>query len=236
MAKKQTKMTKKIMQDIEDKELEMHSEIYFKVLNLALVAVSGLFLILSALLISVVVRDIKYGDELGFRSLGAHGYGEFLQTLPWLAIIFGLLTFLITYTLVKHFEFTYKHRLYTVVGALIFAMAGISLILASTGIEGAISKTGPFKELRTFTQFSEENIVSGEIVATGEKTMTIFTRENETVEVVLDDDYHVMRTEPKLGDTVFVIGEWNNGVFEVHGVRSGRRPTPPHMRGSMKRF
>jgi len=236
MVKKETNMSKKVMQDIENKELEMHSETYFKVLKLALVAVSGLFLMLSALLALLVLRDIKYGDELGFRSFGAHGYGEFLQTLPWLAMIFGLLTFLITYTLVKHFNFTYKHRFYTVIGALIFAMAGISLILAGSGIEGAISKTDPFKELRTFTQFSEENIVSGEVVAIDENTLTIFTKKNETVEIVLDDDYHVIRAGPKLGDTVFIIGEWKDGVFKAHGIRSGRRPTPPHMRGSMKQF
>ncbi len=236
MAKKTTRMSEQIMEDIKSEEIQMHSKTYFRVLNLALVAVSGLFLMLSALLGLVAIRDIRYGDQLGLRNFGSRGYSEFLQTLPWLAIIFGLLTFLIVYTLVKHFNFTYKHKFYVVVGALVFAMAGISLVLASTGIEGAISKTGPFMELRTFTQFSEENTVMGEIVAIDGSKLTIFTKENETVVVELEEGYHGMRAELKVGDMIFATGEWEGEVFKAFGIRGGKRPVPPHMRGTMQTF
>lgn len=237
MAKKETKMSKKIMDDIDNSELQMHSKTYFRVLNLALIGVSGLFLMLSALTILIAFRDIKYGDSLGLRGYGAKGYGEFLQTLPWLAIVFGLLAFLIAYTLVKHFDFTYKHRLYTVVGALVFAVAGLSIVFASTGIESALSRSGPFEGLRTFSRFSEEHSISGEIVHIDEDEIIIFSVKGETVNVYLSENTRKGPSGFTVGEVVFVVGDkQGDGTFEAYGIRRGERPPPPHVKGVNRRI
>ncbi len=238
MSKKETKMQKKIMNDIKNSELQMHSKTYFRVLNLALIGVSGLFLMLSALLGLIALREIAYGDRLGLRSFGTRGYSEFLQTLPWLAIIFGLLTFLIAYTLVKHFDFTYKHRFYTIVGALIFAVAALGIIFASTGLEGALSKTGPFEGLRTFSRFSQEHSITGEVVDVQESTVIILSDEGETVEIQLSENYRGLRMgyQIQIGDTVFAIGNRNGDTFEAYGMRKGFRPLPPHTKGVNRRI
>lgn len=237
MAKKETKMSKKIMKDIQSDELQMHSRAYFKMLNLALVAVSGLFLMISSLIILIAFRDIKYGESLGLRAYGTRGYSEFFQTLPWLAIFLGLLAFLIAYTLIKHFNFTYKHRLHTVIGALVFAVVGLGIVFASTGVEGTISRTGPFENLRTFNRFSREHSVAGEIVGLEANKLTIFTKEGETVNVRFTNNARSRYSTFKVGEVVFVMGnKQNDGSFEAYGIRRGEMPPPPHAKGMRERF
>lgn len=231
--KRQTKLSKKVMESIENDEVQMYSKTYFQVLNLALVAASGLFVLLTSIILIVVIRDINYGHSLGFREYGSRGHGEFIQALPWLALLFGLLSFLITMTLIKKFNFTYKHRLITIIGALLFAIAGLSLIYAGTGVDEAISKTTPFNGLHSFGKYAEKNTVSGEVIDVENEKIIILSNEGKKVEIIIDDKFTGLTKNLKLGDKIFVVGEYEGEYFEAFGIKRGDKPAPPHKNRSL---
>jgi len=236
MAKNNNKMTKDIMKNIQNSDIQMHSKLYFRILNLALIGATGLFLILSSITILIAIRDINYGNSLGIRDHGPRGTGEFLQTLPWLALATGLLTFLIAYILVKHFDFSYKRRLYTIFGALIFAVAGLGIVFATTGLERVLSTAKPFEHLKTFTRFSEENTVTGRILNIEENELVIVNVDGQEIMLVLTEDRQRRSFVYAVGDVVFAVGEWRNDIFEAYGMRPGERPLPPHVRGTTQRI
>lgn len=236
MTKKDDKMAKDIMKDIQSNDVQMHSKLYFRILNLALVGATGLFLILSSVMILIAFRDIRFGNSLGLREYGPRGTSEFFQTLPWLALAAGLLTFLIAYVLVKHFDFSYKRRFYTILAALIFAVAGLGIVFATTGLERTFSSAKPFEHFKTFSRFSEDSTVTGKIISIEDKEIIIVDPEGKEVTIILTEERPQRRFVYGEGDVVFAIGEWNGEVFEAYGIRPGERPAAPHVRGSSQRF
>lgn len=232
---KQTKMSKKIMEEIEDSDVQMHSKVYFRMLQLALVGVTGVLIILTALMTIIIFRDIQYGERLGLRGYGGQGYTEYAQALPWFAIVFALLGFLITYVLVKRFDFTYKHRLYTVIGALVFAIAGLGIFFASTGADKPFVETGPFRGLHSISQeFADENMVAGEVVHIEEGLITILSPDHGKVVVYTNEDTRGRVGFIEVGDKIVCFGEHKGDGFEAFGIREGDRPLPPHIKGSFR--
>jgi hypothetical protein len=232
---KQTKMSKKIMEEIEGSEVQMHSKVYFQMLHLALIGVVGVLIILTALMTIIIFRDIQYGERLGLRGYGGQGYAEYAQALPWFAIVFALLGFLITYVLVKRFNFTYKHRLYTVIGALVFAVAGLGIFFASTGADKPLVETGPFRGLHTISQeFADEKMVAGEVVYIEDGHITILSPEHRKIEVYINEDTRGRIDFIEVGDKVFCFGEHKENGFEAFGIREGDRPLPPHIKGAIR--
>lgn len=233
MAKRQTKMSKEIMEEIESNEVQMHSKVYFQVLQVALIGVAGLFIVVSALTMIVVFRDVKYGEELGLRGYGQQGYTDYVQALPWLAIVLGLLGFLIAYTLVKRFDFSYKHRYYTIVGALIFAVAGLGVVFAVTGTDKPFIETGPLRGLHTLSdEYAKRNVVAGEVVYIETSYVTILSVEQKKVEVYYSEDFRGNKEALEVGDNVYAFGEQKDGKFEAYVIRKGRKPRPPHIKGA----
>jgi len=160
---------------------------------------------------------------------------EFFQTLPWLALATGLLTFLIAYVLIKHFDFSYKRRFYTILAALVFAVAGLGIIFATTGLERALSTTKPFEQFKTFSRFSEDNTVTGKVISIEDREIIIEDLDEQEITIILTEERPQRRFVYSVGDVVFAVGEWNGEVFEAYGVRLGERPPPPHVRGTMQR-
>lgn len=232
---KQTKMSKKIMEEIEDSDVQMHSKVYFQILQLTLIGVTGVLMILTTLMMIIIFRDVQYGERLGLRSYGETGYVEYARALPWLAILFALLGFLIAYVLVKRFDFSYKHRLYTLIGALIFAIAGLGILFASTGADKPFVETGPFRGLHNISQeFADEKMVSGEVVYIEDGHITILSSDYEKVEVYLDENMRGRIDAIEIGDKIFCFGEYEENRFEAYGIHKGNRPLPPHMRGTFR--
>ncbi len=232
---KQTKMSKKIMEEIEGSDIEMHSKVYFRMLQLALVGVTGVLIILTSLMTIIIFRDVQYGERLGLRGYGGQGYSEYAQALPWVAILFALLGFLIAYVLVKRFDLTYKHRLCTVIGAMIFAIAGLGILFASTGVDKPLVETGPFRGLHSISQeFANEKMVAGEVVHVEDGRITILSLDHGKVTVFTNGDTRGKVDMIEVGDKVFCFGEHKDGGFEAYGISKGDRPLPPHIKGSFR--
>lgn len=236
MVKKDKKndLSKKIMKDIKSQDVKMHSKLYFRLLSWALVASASIFIMLSAITGLIAYRQINYGRGLDLAEFGTRGNTEFIVALPWMAIVSGALTFVATYILIKHFDLSYRYRLYIVIAALVVAVAGLSIVFANTGLANKASELAPFRGLHTFNEFSDEHRLVGEIVGSEEGSFTLSTDEGE-ITVYPEEEMRGRVFNYEIGDTVTVFGNEQEDGFKAYGIRPGDRQPPPQVQGMKNR-
>jgi len=233
MVKKDNKndLSEKIMEDIKSQDVKMHSKLYFRLLSWALVASASIFIMLSAITGLIAYRQINYGRGLDLGEFGTRGNAEFIAALPWMAIVAGALTFVATYILIKHFDLSYKYRLYIIIAALVVAVAGLGIVFANTGLGNKASELPPFRGLHTFNEFSDDHRLVGEVVHIEEDSFTLSTEEGEMT-VYPEDNMRGRVFNYEVGNTVTVFGEKQEDGFKAYGVRSGDRQPPPQVQGA----
>lgn len=213
----------------------MHSKLYFRLLSWALVASASIFIMLSALTGLIAYRQINFGRGLNLEEFGARGNADFIAALPWMAIASGVLTFVAAYILIKHFDLSYRYRLYIIIAALVVAISGLGIVFANTGIGNKASDLAPFRGLHTFHDFSDEHRLVGEVIYMEEGKFILLTDKGE-VTVYPEENMRGRPFDYKAGDTVTVFGDRQEDGFRAYGVRPGDRQPPPQVRGTRNGF
>jgi len=232
----QTKKPDKSLQDsvmsqISSGDVKMKSKTHFVALNAILIASASIFTILSAIFLSMSVRDVRLGQELGLADFGARGDQEFMTSLPWLMVGFGLIAIFATLLLVKHFEFSYRHKTKVVVATVLLAVLGIAGITSASGLHDKLAGAPPFKPLNTLQKLADEHRVHGTVQEFGEDYILVELPEGNIIKAKITEVTKYARDNPPVvGEKVVLFGNDSQDgdfEFEAFGVRKG----DPRVRG-----
>lgn len=228
--KQQRDVGGKVMDKIRNQKITMRSKLYFKFLTVLLVISSALFIVLSAIMGTIAYRQVILGRGLNLGEFGRRGNAEFIATLPWMAITVALLTLVIAYVLVKHFDFTYRHKIYVVVAALLLAVISLATIFMNTNIGDKAGGLAPFRPFHTFSRFSEEHQLSGTIIEKDDDHIVLLSKDKK-ITIHLEDTLKGPKFDYEVGDEVTVFGDWESeDSFDAYGLRPGNMDMMPRHR------
>ena len=212
-----------VMNQISSGEVQMKSRAHFVVLNAILIASASLFAILSAVFVSLSIRDVRLGQALKLDEFGRQGEAQFIATLPWLMVLFGLIAISATLVLVKHFEFSYRHKTTVILATVAFAVLGIAAMTSASGLHDRLAEAPPFRPLNTFQKYADEKRIFGQIIEIDDYVILVELPTGETIEAKANDTW-IKGPLLKEGDKVVIFGEYyENGekYFKAYGIRKG---------------
>ncbi|MDX1765397.1 MAG: hypothetical protein R3313_00435 [Candidatus Saccharimonadales bacterium] len=221
-----------VMNQISSGDVKMKSKAHFVILNAILIASASLFTVLSAVFLSMSVRDVRLGRELALGEFGSRGEQEFLASLPWLMAGFGVIAVGAALLLVKHFEFSYRHKTTVIIATVLLAVLGLAGITSASGLHDKLAGAPPFKPLNTLQKVADEHRIYGWVQEVGEDYLSVKLPEGKIMKVKINEATKYARNNPPVaGDKVVIFGDINGGEydFKAYGIRKGE----PRVRGDI---
>lgn len=220
-----TKIDKDIKHSVMDKidkgEIRMHSKMYFWALSILLVASTTIFVVASAIMFSLARRDILVGRNLGLHEFGPKGQSEFISSMPWLILIFGIIAVIAALLLVRKFEFSYRHGFYTVLAVVLVSVISLSLLASATGFDERAGRLPPLKPLQTFSRYAENRRLAGRVIEIDNSYRHALVADSSNHEVSLEwnDTTRFMHDDNiELGDEIVAFGEYRGDTFIAFGI------------------
>jgi hypothetical protein len=229
---KQSSLAKDVMQQLEQQKVPMRSRLYFVTLHAILVASASLILVFVAILVGVLVREIRIGRELGLQTFGQPGTQAFISAIPWLTVILVVVGGLALYRLIKRFDFSYRHGLFVTFASLVLAVGIITVGTIQLGVRDRIADIKPLRPLSSLRNFADERRETGVVEQITDQVIIIRTPDGREVTVQTDDQTRGLG-EIQEGDIITVFGEAQGAVFDAFGIRPGE-PSPAQNRPSVR--
>jgi hypothetical protein len=217
-----SKIEDTVMNQISKHDVQMHSRLYFVLLNIILIVSLAGVLILGSIFLSILVSDVNVGRELDLPAFGVSGLREFLWRFPWVVTALTAIAGISVYYLIKKFSFTYRHGFYVIIGAIMLSLIGLSLIVSTTGLDDQLAGRGPFKGLATFRHLADESFYNGTISAINGSELKLDTASGMITVIISDQTHRPPGFELKVGDEISVIGNLKDGIIQADGIRHGQ--------------
>lgn len=222
---------KTVLGKIESGEVRMHSQVYFVVRVLFLIAVVLFTLIISALLVSFIIFSIRESGRWFLLGYGTRGVLTFFILFPWLLLLLDLLLLILLEWLLKHFRFAYKKPLlYLFIGGVFLSLIGGFSIDASALHRNFLRETQA-KRLPMLVPIYEHarrpspghDVFRGVITSIAGNNLTVQADDHDQDN---DDGVRKVIVPPdllpgetfKVGDEVFVAGNEMDGQIRSYGL------------------
>jgi hypothetical protein len=207
----------KIKQKINNGEIKMRSRlsIWFEKIgidgSITLILVS---LIIIAGLISYWANN---NNDLLFAGYGRYGLLSFIKSFPYPLLVTFIFLFALLTFLFRKFDASYKKP---------FAII-ISLILSLILLFGWFSSKQNFGKKLYQSQgrmfgigmANNQNSVSGTVIELQKNLIILKTNDSKKILIVIDSNTHFPFGQPKIGDQIRSVGNWENNIFKAIGVR-----------------
>lgn len=200
-------ITDKVMQRIDDENIQMRSAGYFKATKFLKLALTGLGLLISAFLIIALVyvfRNDLFGDYLSVAS----GKSLFIESLPWPGMIAVILSLGITGLLIVNLKNNYKNlRPAYGLAALVFVV----IVSACFGYVVKADNTPSYFARAMFVSNKDPVDITVIIDSIDKKTIKVKTKEGKLLLMEFDGDISKLKT----GDKLIIIGDKKGDIVYV---------------------
>ena len=230
-----SKIKNSVMKQIHNQNVHMHSKFYYVLLNIVLIVSVAGVLLLGAIFLSIFARDVNVARQLDLPAFGAPGVQEFIWRFPWAVTLLTVMAGVSLYWLVKKFSFSYRHGLFSLIGAIVLSVIGLSIVMSSTGIHDRFTGRGPFKPLATYENLADESIYAGKIVSVEGVELQLETNNGNYTVVLTHDTRRPPERDLNVGDEIWVIGELQDGIIRAKGIKFGANKFPGKTKGMMNR-
>ena len=208
----------------------MRPRIYF-VARACITIVSGvLIFLLSVGIANYILFSIRASHHTPLLSMGVQGIGLFLLFFPWWLLFFDVLCFAILQRMVQKFPIGYKNPLIYTLGVGIIGILGLAFVIDISRAGDRMLHQGHIRNMPLLFDAYEyaqstsnpENGVCPCVVKVVGPTFVIMT---ETVQYGSGRDIPVLlpvntaTSSIHSGDTLFLIGEFNNGILYASKVQ-----------------
>ncbi len=137
MSKEQLKISEKVMQQIRQGKVIMHSKIYF-ILGSFLSFLAIFFTIaFSLFFLSLIKFTLRSHGPMGQYRLE-----QMIANFPWWAIILTILSIVIGIKLLKKYDFSYKNHFWLIVAGFILALVAAGWLMDEVKITDRIFNQG----------------------------------------------------------------------------------------------
>ncbi len=224
-------ITDNIIKKIKDGELNMKPRWHF-VLKAALFILGiAIVSLVAVYLLSFVIFALRSTGLSTVPFFGIRGLVLLVVSSPWILIATLGLFLVVLYTLVNHYSFSYKQPLvYSMVGVVLFVIAGASLI-GQLSMHERINSFVQQHEVpglsplyRDAFELRPDEVTIGTIKELVEDNFTMLSDSGEEVFVIVTDDTNLpLKVRLEEGIDVLVFGDKDNSEITAIGIR----PAPP---------
>ncbi|MFZ2206016.1 MAG: hypothetical protein WA061_03530 [Microgenomates group bacterium] len=160
---------------------------------------------------------INSNNDLLFGGYGQYGISSFVQSFPYIFIIGFIVLFIFLIIIFKRFDFSYKKPFsiilfLVVIGALLAGWISIKQPIGQRLYqqEGRMLRMG---------MMNNSNAISGVVIEINAKTIIIQNEKGVNTTINFSSDTHFPFGQPKTGDSVRVVGTWDESTFNALGIR-----------------
>jgi len=207
-----------VMDKIRKDHISMRPRIYFIIGSFLFAA--GLFfaIIMAVFFVNVAVFRFSGHSPFVFLCMGRPGLGPFISSVPWLSLLVSVLGMTSGLLILKRYDFSYKNNYLLIVIGLVAMVLTSGFILSTLRFNEKISEE---KFLRPF--YRQKYLSSGWVIGKVEDTeadfMKVVTPGGKHVSILIDEDTEFFPGEDiEVGDTVYVVGEWEGDKFKATKV------------------
>lgn len=172
------------------------------------------FLILIAGLLAYWTNN---NHDLLFGGYGRYGLFSFLRSFPYILTGVFILIFILTGTLFRKFDFSYKKPFLLI---LLSILIGI-ITLGWTLMRQPAGQRFYQQEGRRFRMgnFSNETMIFGVVTQINGNVISVYEEDGKNVMIATSSDTHFPFGRPIKNDTIRAVGEWEGKAFNAAGVR-----------------
>jgi len=211
-------LSKEIMQQIDDENIQMKPRVYFVLgslfLSIGLIGLIGL----TIFFVNLVIFRLRIHAPFGFLSFGSLGMSAFLKTFPW---IFFILTFFSLgggVYLFRKYDFSHKQDLLRIALISFIVILSLGLFADFVGVNERVGRIKPMQKIYQ-EKYVNDNWLVGQVSKINNNDYMIVTPFREEIKVNLTEQT-IFRLGKSIGvgDSVKVIGEWKDKVFYAKGI------------------
>jgi len=222
-----------VSEKIQKGEVTMRSKLSIAAEKFGLNMGMVMILMLLTLISGFVFYWINSNNDLLFGEYGQYGLSSFFQSFPYIFVIGFITLFIFLILVFRLFDFSYKKPFFII---LLFVVAGI-LAIGWISIKQPISQRVYQQEGRFLRMgmMNNSNAVSGVVTEVRGTSLTIQDKNDNKSIVNLNSNTHFPFGQPKIGDSVRVVGTWNGSEFNTLGVRIFDESNPATLGPGMMR-
>lgn len=213
----------RIMDEISKRRLGIRPKWYFTLLTIVFGAVLLLVWVTTVTFLSIGLFRVRHINPLNYLHFGNAGWLISLKLIPWELVVFALLGLLVTWLLVRRFDFSYKIRFGLLAFILVAGAVVASLVLDRNKFGEQVEKSGIVPLLVRHESFGT-NWVEGKIEAISNNGFEIKTHKGKEVSVLFGTKVKTQgKNLIKENKTVRIIGGWLGKNFVANIVEVEER-------------
>lgn len=222
----------RLLKDIRSGDVAMRPKFYFTLKVAALVVGVLAAVVITVFIFNFILFTIRINSQDALLGFGPRGWEAFMRFFPWHLLVLDIALVVGLQWLLRQFKFGYKIPvLYLLAGLLVAAIAAGFVLDRGTPINdrlyemrgrGLPPPLGNFYDRARRPPPPGSGVCRCAIVSIEGNTLVVEDTRNgtTTLKVVLPmDNPRATTTNLKVGDTVFIAGEEENGVIRAFGVR-----------------
>ncbi len=227
----ETQLRERILARIETGTLRMRPRVYFTGMAALTVALAGAVFLFSAFILSYILFMLTERGEHFLLSFGPRGFLAFLALFPWTYLALDLIAIFALRALLKRFRAVYRVSYVPVIIALTLLSTLAAVGITFTPVHRSLRERADADDLPLIgpwyadleTPREEYGEFRGTVTHIEDRMLTIFHDDRDRDQD--DGERRVHVPEPtditvfRIGDEVYVFGEWTDGVIEAYGVR-----------------
>lgn len=208
----------RVMLQIKEQDIHMRPRGYFIFLNwitklLVIIAVTT-----SIYFTGLIIFKFKLYQPFGYLWFGFLGLRAFIESIPWLIIMYGVLSAGLAYFLLRRFQFAYRQSIPAFIASFMIVLIGSGFLLDSSGINWQIRQANKVPQLYHGIFYSDI-LVMGEVSKVEQNKLTIKTINDEIVTVYWTGKTKLPSgSKFQTGQTIQAVGVMKNDNFSAKGI------------------
>jgi hypothetical protein len=244
MPEKIEKIKRNVMEKISSGRVKLRSKYLFLAEKFSLRGALALSFLLAILFFSIIFYYIKESDSLAYLSFGRVGMLAFLESLPYLTVIFFIIFLIVAGYLINKSDPLYKRPFKYLAVGLVAVVLCIGGALAYAGIlerieEQAFSRQIPGPIFRPFFEIGpdfRDRGIAGKILELNEQYLIIKTPRGER-KVNIENLEPPLFNEFTAGQFIMAVGQRKDDIFFADSIKIlEERDMPMIRRGIHRRF
>ena len=223
----------KILKKIKEGHVHMRPRFYFVSRFIITIIVAVLSLIVSVFVISFIFFSIQESGEQFLLGFGGKGIITFFSLFPWTLLVLDIVFLFLLEWLIRGFKFVYRMSflsifiiifvISTILG-IFFNLSPVHGIFLDKADKGELPIIGEIYE-SIHDSHADKGVFRGTIIDLYDNTIVIQHNDKDRDD---DDGTQIVILPPrypqiKIGDTVYVFGNFVNGVIEAQGIEINSR-------------
>ena len=227
MTQEQNKIENEVMNKITSGKVHLRSKYIFLAEKLGLGSAFILTVLLAILFFNLALFYLRASDNLSYLSFGSQGFLAFLESFPYLLVVFIILLVFFAGWLIKKSGISYKKPFVYLAIALVGVVVVGGIILAYTNLAENIEKqtfespqsTGFFfKPFLMYALEAHQRGIAGRVIEIGSDHISIQTP-RAVEKIILNSDTELPAQTMTEGIFVMAIGSRDDGDFTASKLR-----------------